>query len=216
MPDHPRVGGEHKLTIKLLITHAGSSPRGRGTPDRLSFICKAMRIIPAWAGNTSPIDFRSASMPDHPRVGGEHSMGDMANAARDGSSPRGRGTRRDSDCSASSSRIIPAWAGNTRDVDRWTLYLPDHPRVGGEHASRGLISGGLDGSSPRGRGTHGSRQAALLLFRIIPAWAGNTLPSSSGATRTTDHPRVGGEHSSCSFGSVIPYGSSPRGRGTPR
>ena len=68
-----------------------------------------------------------------------------------------------------------------------------HPRVGGEQR-RGLhVVGHHTGSSPRGRGTEGPRQAAGRLGRVIPAWAGNRPSRVSRSRTSTGHPRVGGE-----------------------
>ena len=51
--------------------------------------------------------------------------------------------------------------------------------------------------------------------RLIPAWAGNTLPPVSCLCSTWAHPRVGGEYAMWLMGSGVPLGSSPRGRGIP-
>ena len=53
MTVHPRVGGEHKFPALLKAKDAGSSPRGRGTPDDDEDWHKLCRFIPAWAGNTT-------------------------------------------------------------------------------------------------------------------------------------------------------------------
>ena len=49
---------------------------------------------------------------------------------------------------------------------------------------------------------------------IIPAYAGNTLPSIACRNRTWDHPRVCGEHHIVLDDEVAGKGSSPRMRGT--
>ena len=168
-----------------------------------------IRIIPAWAGMLLVI----TSVPDHPRVGGEHIQ-----------LPRHHGR------SITGSRIIPAWAGNTSSMRFQTYPIrsdhprvggehghdsgtvtpadTDHPRVGGEHSSK-LLTSGIAGSSPRGRGTLRQVELCPVLSssRIIPAWAGNTVPTfkAERAWPTTDHPRVGGEH-------VLVQQSEPRCR----
>ena len=70
---HPRVGGEHCGTIRLIGCSAGSSPRGRGTRPRAALASRIAGFIPAWAGNTCPWPLSHGSRPVHPRVGGEHS-----------------------------------------------------------------------------------------------------------------------------------------------
>ena len=92
------------------------------------------------------------------------------------------------------SRFIPAWAGNTLD--------------------RYIASPTNDGSSPRGRGTPCIVDARHLERRFIPAWAGNTLVTPPCRTKTSVHPRVGGEHRPSGGNTCLSCGSSPRGRGT--
>ena len=112
--DHPRVGGEHNHTGIPTAPNEGSSPRGRGTPSVLSRQIGAIRIIPAWAGNTLMRPTPARRSRDHPRVGGEHSGGPTGRHDCCGSSPRGRGTLITICGSITWFRIIPAWAGNTR------------------------------------------------------------------------------------------------------
>ena len=114
-----------------------------------------LRIIPAYAGSTYRSRVSWAMDPDHPRIRGEHvsvattqlarqdhprirgehpewrSRGD----ARGGSSPHTRGALRLTDWPLSSNRIIPAYAGSTAAEARKSHYLPDHPRIRGEHYS---------------------------------------------------------------------------------
>ncbi len=152
-PDHPRVGGEHRSHPATQDNGFGSSPRGRGTLAHTHPRHPQPRIIPAWAGNTifSPATCRAR--PDHPRVGGEHNHVSTIHYAVVGSSPRGRGTRQPVFRKGLRVRIIPAWAGNTRTPETNSGTAADHPRVGGEHLMNRAEMAGIDGSSPRGRGT---------------------------------------------------------------
>ena len=149
-------------------------------------------------------------------MGGEHSISMGISATRLGSSPRGRGTLVQRFAVKLLARIIPAWAGNTDTQPGVLAVRSDHPRVGGEH-ERVVVRGfDYNGSSPRGRGTQhplyraipiaaGSsprgRGTPCLLHpqvvpgRIIPAWAGNTATVLGIGNPSSDHPRVGGEHS---------------------
>ena len=52
------------------------------------------------------------------------------------------------------------------------------------------------GSSPHMRGTHMSTLATRYAVGIIPAYAGNTLPTDMGYDLAVDHPRICGEHTS--------------------
>ena len=135
--DHPRVRGEHLPSSAVTAGLFGSSPRARGTRSSLSPPIDPTRIIPACAGNTFPCRARSGSRPDHPRVRGEHPTSRSWILFEGGSSPRARGTLDDLERRASTGRIIPACAGNTRSVGGPAALRTDHPRVRGEHLWRG-------------------------------------------------------------------------------
>ena len=49
------MGGEHILSRSELRFDSGSSPRGRGTQLGIKEEEVLVRIIPAWAGNTSAL-----------------------------------------------------------------------------------------------------------------------------------------------------------------
>ena len=89
-----------------------------------------------------------------------------------------------------------------------------HPRVGGEHDTDEITITISAGSSPRGRGTLFRPKHVVVVYRFIPAWAGNTLCGVTYSTASTVHPRVGGEHFQAPEPGVFAHGSSPRGRGT--
>ena len=172
--DHPRVCGEHSLFASLSFRAQGSSPRMRGTHERLCGAFQPPGIIPAYAGNTSQNPCNAALFRDHPRVCGEHFLHIEDSTAGKGSSPRMRGTR---DCSrhlAQNAGIIPAYAGNTRAGARRAQGAWDHPRVCGEHNAVALHLRDHRGSSPRMRGTRAIQSRVTLCRGIIPAYAGNT------------------------------------------
>ena len=131
--DHPRVCGEHDRVDGYGCWVLGSSPRMRGTqlasPDGFEFL----RIIPAYAGNTSNSSSPASTPWDHPRVCGEHERAYSIRAKKLGSSPRMRGTRHEVDFFFLGEGIIPAYAGNTVLVRVGFTDGGDHPRVCGEH-----------------------------------------------------------------------------------
>ena len=130
---HPRVCGEHPVDGGQPLFDNGSSPRMRGTQERLHLCPVARRFIPAYAGNTLPYGGRSLVRTVHPRVCGEHHDGLADLLAPHGSSPRMRGTLFRTQCSKCDMRFIPAYAGNTSAVTASSFRIAVHPRVCGEH-----------------------------------------------------------------------------------
>ena len=215
-PVHPRVRGEHQDSLVSLPSLAGSSPRARGTPGQPRVAAVAGRFIPACAGNTylTPTYWEMATV--HPRVRGEHVLADEALRVGDGSSPRARGTPGGFPAGVPLSRFIPACAGNTAAWHGWSTPPAVHPRVRGEHTRRRRARRSGRGSSPRARGTQQRHVADHVVRRFIPACAGNTRRRGRSARRLAVHPRVRGEHVAHRATNMVPRGSSPRARGTPR
>ncbi len=115
----------------------------------------------------------------HPRVCGEHPLRSCPKPWLFGSSPRVRGTLRQSHCAFPVSRFIPACAGNTGRQVACMLNGAVHPRVCGEHGACVLALKQSSGSSPRVRGTQRRSMGQLTSKRFIPACAGNTLVSNA-------------------------------------
>ncbi len=132
---HPRVCGEHFKGGPWQAVAIGSSPRMRGTRWGERGRHRCARFIPAYAGNTiAPLSLGAPS-PVHPRVCGEHGCERIFRLLRRGSSPRMRGTLRNSVVEDEISRFIPAYAGNTSPWPASVDSTPVHPRVCGEHSS---------------------------------------------------------------------------------
>ena len=101
LSDHRTRGRAHHRRLRWppggVVERAprtGSSPRGRGTRKPGYGQPYQYRVIPAWAGNTQAGLWPAVSVPGHPRVGGEHQRDLILSDFLNGSSPRGRGTRR--------------------------------------------------------------------------------------------------------------------------
>ena len=131
-----------------------------------------------------------------------------------GSSPRVRGTPPSAKSPDGKHGIIPACAGNTGFEQKRRTLVVDHPRVCGEHCAAPPPWPISLGSSPRVRGTPHICNSGVIWRGIIPACAGNTLPSPAWRASARDHPRVCGEHVIRSAMNIMSMGSSPRVRGT--
>ena len=211
---HPRVCGEHVSGSLFRKSANGSSPRVRGTRLRCRVVRGLTRFIPACAGNTITIPHPETEHPVHPRVCGEHGIGQFGVGLDVGSSPRVRGTLIWLSIKFHLFRFIPACAGNTRHRPPATQQYPVHPRVCGEHTIIDVWLGSPYGSSPRVRGTHETCPAKHFAERFIPACAGNTPGQIVPFINQAVHPRVCGEHSFTGFPDCHASGSSPRVRGT--
>ena len=171
--DHPRMCGEHSLSINHAGTPVGSSPHVRGAPLRKRGAVGIRRIIPACAGSTCWWRCCCPCWWDHPRMCGEHTAGvalclrqkrdhprmcgEHTYTADDvvhskGSSPHVRGARLRDYATARGRGIIPACAGSTRLHVRLIWLTWDHPRMCGEHAFALLLLIAFPGSSPHVRG----------------------------------------------------------------
>ena len=89
-----------------------------------------------------------------------------------------------------------------------------HPRTGGEHPRGAIRASSLIGSSPHGRGTRFGYLYVVIVFRFIPARAGNTDARMLSLQSESVHPRTGGEHLAYAESHTDSDGSSPHGRGT--
>ena len=170
---HPRVCGERATTWRRNFSWCGSSPRVRGTPGGVDEGVVAGRFIPACAGNATDAPMPISSHSVHPRVCGERMSPCVSAKAKNGSSPRVRGTRRARRTNQARPRFIPACAGNAKP---------------GEYEMSPK-----SGSSPRVRGTRLCRQIPQLAKRFIPACAGNAGSRGGVLPTPTVHPRVCGE-----------------------
>ena len=193
--DHPRIRGEHPSMGQHARTCNGSSPHTRGARRRLSgrrrgpvdhprirgehlpdlpHLRPEPWIIPAYAGSTPSAPPTRARCWDHPRIRGEHHTRSATGRNANGSSPHTRGAYQERFQYGEGRRIIPAYAGSTFSFPVPGAFLPDHPRIRGEHvflSSSGSLS---PGSSPHTRGAQGHARLPARLARIIPAYAGST------------------------------------------
>ena len=191
----------------------GSSPHTRGALSAHTESRSTSRIIPAYAGSTGTSATPTGTMPDHPRIRGEHVESGPSRFFPAGSSPHTRGARPSTGRRASPSGIIPAYAGSTIWSPALTCWPTDHPRIRGEHRpgpGKFHLSGG---SSPHTRGAPTYANPTGSPPRIIPAYAGSTRSGTRRLISRPDHPRIRGEHTYANMEQESILGSSPHTRG---
>ena len=150
---------------------------------------------------------------DHPRTCGANANVEPASYDVTGSSPHMRGKPLRSPMRLMQFRIIPAHAGQTRQVCGAREETVDHPRTCGANQTMRLLNWKKSGSSPHMRGKLADRVLLRGLDRIIPAHAGQTVVPSSPLNLATDHPRTCGANISVFGTSSSNAGSSPHMRG---
>ena len=152
MRDHPRMCGEHPLTVMWTVMASGSSPHVRGARECWHRFRCGLGIIPACAGSTR----REIRLPhfrrDHPRMCGEHDTCCCRSSTDSGSSPHVRGAPLHPCFRGVAIGIIPACAGSTESTLCGEHSARDHPRMCGEHPEDGGEMKNGMGSSPHVRG----------------------------------------------------------------
>ena len=136
--------------------------------------CKAIRFIPACAGNRVLQGKALPLPPVHPRLCGEQFKLGTSKTQTSGSSPLVRGTGYCRKCHRRLNRFIPACVGNSIFFSLFQTIQTVHPRLCGEQRSSLMGNTETAGSSPLVRGTAKSRQACRMFRRFIPACAGNS------------------------------------------
>ncbi|OZG59022.1 hypothetical protein BTIS_0175 [Bifidobacterium tissieri] len=134
----PRVRGK-PATIAVAAVPGGSSPRVRGKHHRAARPRRAVRIIPACAGQTVRGTGIDHQRQDHPRVCGANDAPGTRRHAEEGSSPRVRGKLLSQPLPVLRDRIIPACAGQTVDTVMPVHPPSDHPRVCGANHNSGSV-----------------------------------------------------------------------------
>ena len=212
-PDHPRACGANSTSFVMVLLVDGSSPRMRGKPGVVNTWSPIDRIIPAHAGQTISPHPQSDVPADHPRACGANFVKAVPALASAGSSPRMRGKPVVFPRGRGNRRIIPAHAGQTLDADFVVAGATDHPRACGANDLVDLPPPSGVGSSPRMRGKRLTVGRCGVMFRIIPAHAGQTPSPSRRGCRRPDHPRACGANPFPLRTGPSDSGSSPRMRG---
>ena len=79
--------------VSRLHLMPGSSPHTRGAQTYANMEQESIRIIPAYAGSTGGGRRGRGLARDHPRIRGEHGLGESKALLGHGSSPHTRGAR---------------------------------------------------------------------------------------------------------------------------
>ncbi len=172
-PVHPRACGERLNPQAASSIDDGSSPRMWGTRDLALLRRQLFRFIPAHAENARRWSTGAIRASVHPRECGERMTTVCGFGPQTGSSPRMRGTLAVADWYDLRVRFIPAHAGDAPRAPAWQRPSPVHPRAGGERQAPSGRSPGINGSSPRMRGTLLRVGRVISRRRFIPAHAGN-------------------------------------------
>ena len=212
---HPRMGGDHRSRPSSRGAASGSPPHGRGPLPHRRVAASVFGLTPAWAGTTMYCARGLRRRRAHPRMGGDHGTPIGYRPPKSGSPPHGRGPRPPPREPDSRSGLTPAWAGTTASGCSAPRSTRAHPRMGGDHRYRSCDASLPRGSPPHGRGPHPLTDSDLRAYGLTPAWAGTTTSETIGPRTIEAHPRMGGDHQTATYSSVVLPGSPPHGRGPP-
>ncbi len=212
--NHPRVCGDQRLSICIMVGTKESPPRVRGSVIRHVYGSVSSGITPACAGISPRLHFDARQYRNHPRVcGDQQGVLPVKNVLRE-SPPRVRGSDEDLTSFAGRSRITPACAGI-----RWMLKIVNgriwnHPRVCGDQAKKQQEGHAVMESPPRVRGSDWGRATFRAVIRITPACAGIRRHRRSIGIMFRNHPRVCGDQNARGVHHTAIAESPPRVRGS--
>ena len=202
----PRVCGGNTRCVSRGQATEGRSPRMRGKRSPPREEIPARRSIPAYAGETGSARLRVGRLDVDPRVCGGNASFLGGFLIPSGRSPRMRGKPPIAAHAIGPRGSIPAYAGETARslVPRRTPRVD--PRVcGGNNVTLHHVRSPR-GRSPRMRGKLLYSDKVMEALGSIPAYAGETSPTSRRSGRKTVDPRVCG-------GNMIDVEADPGGAG---
>ena len=209
------MGGGNRVWPAAVAGGGGLSPRGRGNPPLANPSATGGRSIPAWAGETRPLDAGDAFGGVYPRVGGE-TRGSIKNRYGGRVYPRVGGETGGQAAPPGGAGVYPRVGGGNFGQVADGLDLRGLSRVGGGNLPGFVRVAVRQGLSPRGRGKRDLPFRSPPALRSIPAWAGETPGRGDAGEPLQVYPRVGGGNAASSTISWPKDGLSPRGRGKPR
>ena len=151
----PRVRGSRSCWCRCRMASAGGlSPRVRGSHVRLRRVLAIMGSIPAGAGKPGvPGWSRHRAQGVYPRGCGEADAAVVSDVRARGLSPRVRGSQNERCKNVSALGSIPAGAGKPGMAYRIASITTVYPRGCGEATIARIAALGIEGLSPRVRGS---------------------------------------------------------------
>ena len=175
----------------------------------------SVRSIPAYAGEPFLILILFLFRRVYPRVRGGAVFYWFSPLDFLGLSPRTRGSLLPRYSPRALGGSIPAYAGEPFLIECLNHVSGVYPRVRGGAKGPGSLEEGVEGLSPRTRGSRMNAGEAAGQTGSIPAYAGEPMGYSGKMTGHGVYPRVrGGAPSSDLIDSAV-WGLSPRTRGSP-
>ena len=151
LEDHPRIRGTNIWLLHHPKKQIGSSPHTRDKQTLNDWSHIQNRIIPAYAGQTAFGFSTPTTTRDHPRIRGTNYIIIPYPAILPGSSPHTRDKHLGQMWKKLHLGIIPAYAGQTMQKDRFLPVLQDHPRIRGTNYTHNTGTSVRAGSSPHTR-----------------------------------------------------------------
>ncbi len=190
---YPRVYGEAHHKWDMDQRQSGLSPRVRGSRPPSRWPASAQRSIPACTGKPCTSGHGNAGTEVYPRVYGEAKHTPCTCNRPRGLSPRVRGSLISCPGQLRSPRSIPACTGKPEGRRLDSRLLAVYPRVYGEAALYMSADPGVDGLSPRVRGSRRGRRGCSARPRSIPACTGKPPAGCPRQREPRVYPRVYGE-----------------------
>ena len=200
---------------RLPSVGGGLSPRVRGNRKVCPTRRRVQRSIPACAGEPSLRSIALITGAVYPRVCGGTAATNSSAADTPGLSPRVRGNRAASAWGPVAAGSIPACAGEPKSKGTSPSGTRVYPRVCGGTALAFLRAAFLAGLSPRVRGNQRLQAQPQMVFRSIPACAGEPSKAGAPAAAWRVYPRVCGGTWAAGHDPATLAGLSPRVRGNP-
>ena len=213
---HPRERGGAEAVCSSMVRASGPSPRARGSPGRGGRRAPVGGSIPASAGEPRTGLSLEEAQRVHPRERGGAGRTVGMSLDEMGPSPRARGSRCLSLARRTRPGSIPASAGEPWSPPGSASPSGVHPRERGGALGAGGARTGVQGPSPRARGSlrwHGRTRRG---HGSIPASAGEPSSRRTAPRASRVHPRERGGALYLTPAWHDAVGPSPRARGSQR